>query len=366
MKLIPTPRSVDIEFTSQCNARCLYCYYMGNEGVGYEDIPIGRWLDFIDELGRAHVLRVCISGGEALLRDDIDELISAVVRNRMRFQLLTNGQLVTPAVARMLRETGRCDSVQVSLDGSRPETHDCVRGEGSFEAALQAIRTLVAERVPTTVRVTIHPDNIDDLSAVAELLLEQVGLPSFSTNAVSSLGTHSKYACGIFLTPAQRLRAMKALVELDAKYPNRIEASAGPLAEWKMFTQMETHRLSGEPIPGRGFLVACGCVFERIAVRADGAYTPCCMLPQMVLGHIGSDALTDVWQNARDLQSVRTRRKIPLNSFEDCQGCEYAPYCTGNCPGTASSLTGDPNRPSPEGCLRRWKMALEQEGLSPW
>lgn len=366
MGLMPTPRSVDIEFTSKCNARCLYCYYMGNEGVRYEDIPIARWLDFIDELGRAQVMRMCISGGEALVREEIGELIAAIVRNRMRFQLLTNGQLVTPEVARMLHETGRCDSVQVSLDGSRPEAHDCVRGEGSFEAALRAIHTLVAAQVPTTVRVTIHPDNIDDLPAVAELLLEEIGLPSFSTNAVSSLGTQSKYACGIFLTPSQRLRAMKALAELEAKYPNRIEASAGPLAEWRMFHEMEAHRLSGEPIPGRGFLVACGCVFERIAVRADGAYVPCCMLPQMVLGYVGSDALPDVWRNAQAMRAMRERRKIPLDSFEECQGCEYVPYCTGNCPGTASSLTGDPNRPSPEGCLRRWKLALEQEGLSPW
>lgn len=361
-----TPRSVDIEFTSRCNARCLYCYYKDNAGVGYEDLPLARWLDFADELGRAHVMRVCIAGGEALVRDDLPEFIAAIVRNRMRFQLLTNGALVTPAVARMLRETGRCDSVQVSLDGSCPETHDVMRGEGSFEGALRAIHTLVAEGISTTVRVTIHPDNIEDLPATAHLLLEQIGLPSFSTNAVSSLGTHSKYACGVFLTPAQRLRAMHVLAALDEQYPGRIEASAGPLAEWKTFHDMEAHRANGEPIAGRGALVACGCVFERIAVRADGAYIPCCMLPHMVLGHIGVDALEDVWQNAADLRAVRERRRIPLESFDECQGCDYIPYCTGNCPGTASSLVGDANRPSPEGCLRRWIGALEEEGLSPW
>jgi SynChlorMet cassette radical SAM/SPASM protein ScmE len=220
--------------------------------------------------------------------------------------------------------------------------------------------------VPTTVRVTVHPDNLDDLPAVAELLLEQIGLPRFGTNSVSSLGTHAKYPCGIFLTPAQRLRAMRVLAELDAKYPNRIGAMAGPLADWHNFHAMEAHRISGEPTPGRGCLASCGGVFEKLAVRADGAYVPCATLPQMVLGYIGTDALTEVWRNAPALRALRQRRKTPLASFAECQGCEYMPFCAGGCPGTALSLVGEANRPSPDSCFRLWKQVLDAEGLSPW
>jgi SynChlorMet cassette radical SAM/SPASM protein ScmE len=366
MAIVPTPRSVDLEFTSRCNAHCAYCYYKDNEGVGYEDLPIARWVEFMEELGRAQVLSVCIAGGEALVRDDFGTLLEAIVRNRMRFRLLTNGLLMTPAVARLLRETERCDSVQVSLDGSHAETHDSARGEGSFEGALGAIRTLVAEGVPTTVRVTIHSGNVEDLPAVAELLLEQIGLPGFSTNAASALGTLAKYPEGLFLTPAQRLRAMQILGELDEKYPGRIQADAGPLAEWRMWREMEAHRISGEPMPGRGFLTACGCVFDRLAVRADGAYVPCVMLPHLIMGTIGSDDIREVWQKASAMQAMRDRRQIPLDSFAECEGCEYIPYCTGNCPGTACSLVGDPHQPSPESCLRRFKLALKEEGLSLW
>jgi SynChlorMet cassette radical SAM/SPASM protein ScmE len=364
--LMPTPRELDLEITSRCNARCKYCYYLNNEEVTYEDLPTSRWLEFFEEMGRARVMRVCVGGGEALLREDFFELIDGIVRNRMRFQLMTNGRLITPEIARRLRETGRCESVQVSLDGSRAAVHESMRGKGSFKPALNAIRVLREAGLPTTVRVTIHPRNLDDLSATARLLLEEICLPAFSTNSASSLGTRTKYGDSILLTPAQRLRAIRIMAELDARYPGRIQAAAGPLADWKAFNEMESARLSGKPIPGRGRLVGCGSLFSRMTVRADGAYVPCVTLPQIVLGYIGKDLLAKVWRTSPRFNTLRRRNRIPLERFEECRGCEYLSSCTGSCAGSALSLTGDANRPSPDSCLRRFKKELAAEGLSLW
>ena len=364
IRVMPTPRSVDLEITSRCNARCKYCYYLNNEGVVYKDLPTSRWLQFFDELGRAKVMSVCLAGGEPFIRKDLFELLDGIIRNKMRFQILTNGSMVTREIARRLRATGRCSSVQVSLDGSCAAVHETMRGKGTFRPALNAIRNLLTEDVPTTVRVTVHAYNIEDLPAIARLLLEEVGLPSFSTNSISAMGTRGKYGDSLFLTAAQRLRAMKVLAALDEKYPGRIQAQAGPLAEWKGFGEMEAARSSGKPIPGRGRLVGCGCMFSSLAVRADGALTPCVALPQMVLGYIGKDSLEDVWRNSPQLNKFRRRRSIPLKRFRECRGCEYIQSCTGNCAGGALSLLGDANRPSPDACLRRFEKELAAEGLS--
>jgi SynChlorMet cassette radical SAM/SPASM protein ScmE len=366
MKVMVSPRSLDLEVTSRCNARCRYCYYMNNVGVGYQDLPTQRWLELFDEAGKAAVMSVCFAGGEPFIRDDIFELIDRVVRNRMRFQILTNGRLVDREVAQRLKATGRLNTIQVSLDGSRAEVHDSMRGKGSFEPALNAIQILKQEGLPVTVRTTIHAQNVDDLPAVARLLLEEIGLPSFSTNSVSSLGTRAKYGDDMFLTPGLRLHAMHVLAELDAKYNGRIEASAGPLAEWKMFHDLEAARQSGQPIASRGCLVGCGCVFSRVAIRADGAYVPCVMLPQMVLGYIGVDPLVEVWQKSPLFNSLRERIHIPLDSFEHCQGCEFIQSCSGNCAGTSLSLVGEANQPSPEACLRDFQLELASEGLALW
>ena len=363
-KVMRTPRKVDLELTSRCNLSCRYCYYLDNQGVTYQDLPTERWLAFIRELGEARVMGVCISGGEALLRDDFFTLVDAVVANHMRFELLSNGIALNAEVARRLKQTGRCNYVQISLDGSCAEVHEIMRGKGSFAPALSAIRTLQAAEVPVTVRVTVHAGNIDDLPATALLLLEKLQLPSFSTNSISSLGSNAKYDEEMFLSPSQHLRAMQSLADLDNKYPGRIEADAGPLANWKMFNDMRQASASGKPIKDRGHLVGCGCIFNRIAVRADGAYVPCVMLPQLVLGFIGVDRLSDVWQETKVLNGLRERTVIALDTFEECQGCDYQLSCTGNCAGVALSLLGEVNRPSPDACLRKFEHYLAKEGLS--
>ena len=89
-------------------------------------------------------------------------------------------------------------------------------------------------------------------------------------------------------------------------------------------------------------------------MRADGAIVPCIMLAHMKLGRINEDPLLDVWQHSLALNQLRRRHTIPLTGFESCAGCSYIPYCTGNCPGLAYTLTGTVDHPSPDACLRRF------------
>ena len=106
----------------------------------------------------------------------------------MRFSVLTNGTLVTDEISEFLVSTGRCNSVQVSIDGSIPMTHEVFRGKGTFAKALNGLKSLMKYNLPVTVRVTVHKYNIDDLEAVTKLLLEDIGIPSFSTNSASFMG----------------------------------------------------------------------------------------------------------------------------------------------------------------------------------
>lgn len=358
-----SPRYLDVEITSHCNLSCSYCYYLNNPGVVYADLTTDAWLELFDEFAACQVMQLSFCGGEPLWRDDFASLVDGVVARRMRYDLLTNGCLLTREMACHLRESRRCDMVQVSLDGARAATHEALRGTGSFEPALAAIELLQSLQLPVTVRVTIHPENIEDLPALARLLLDDLGLAAFSTNAASPLGDHNKYPATVLMDAAQRLHAMQLLAELDRRYPGRILANAGPLAEWKTFHAMEQARLTNRPIPGRGRLVGCGCVFDRLAVRADGAYTPCVMLPQLVLGQGGQDSLVDVWQNAGFLQRLRRRVDIPLSSFAECRGCSWIESCTGNCPAIAYSTLGDVDRPSPSACLQRFIHESAEAGL---
>jgi SynChlorMet cassette radical SAM/SPASM protein ScmE len=363
MRLIRTPKKMDIAITNRCNLRCRYCYHFESAGDVQGDLPASEWIRFFEELNRCAVMEVTLAGGEPFMREDLREVIEGIVKNRMRFQILSNGTLITDEMAAILASTGRCNHVQISIDGSMPESHDVMRGKGSFAKALQGLMTLRRHGVPAAVRVTIHRKNVHDLEGIAKLLLEDLRFSSFGTNAASAMGLCRKNAEMVQLTTEERVLAMETLLRLTRKYNGRIQAMAGPLAEAKGWFDMEEARLRGKKLsPGRGYLCGCGCYREHLAVRADGVITPCTMLSHIELGRINHDDLGDIWRNNDTLNALRRRQEIPLSFFSFCEGCPYMNYCTGNCPGLSYTLVGEVNHPSPDACLRKF---LDEGGRLP-
>jgi SynChlorMet cassette radical SAM/SPASM protein ScmE len=363
MKIIRTPKSVDIDITSKCNLRCTYCYHFTGAGDVKKDLPKEEWLKFFEELNECNVMNVTLQGGEPFCRNDLKDIISGIVQNRMRFSILSNGTLITDKAAAFLSETHRCNGVQVSIDGSKPEIHDACRGQGSFVKAVEGIRNLQRHHIPVQIRVTINKYNVADLEAIAEFIFEKLQLPVFSTNAASYMGMCRQHYNHIGLDVHGRMEAMETLLRLDKKYNNRIQADAGPLAEALMWQEMENARIQGmKSLPGRGFLTACGCVFSKMAVRADGIIVPCIMLSHLALGRMNRDSLKDIWQHHPEIHKIRDRRNFSLTEFDFCKGCAYINYCTGNCPGLAYTITGEVHHPSPDACLREF---LKEGGRIP-
>lgn len=353
-KLMRTPRSVDIEITNKCNLRCLYCGHFSTSADVAGDLPPEEWIRFFEELNRDTVLEVTLSGGEPFCRSDLREIIDAVVANRMRYSLLTNGTLVTEERAAYLASTRRCKHVQVSLDGPTAQVHDSCRGQGNFDRAVNGIKLLKKHGLPVSVRVTIHNSNVDHLEEIAHLLLDELGLAAFSTNSASYMGLCQQHPA-IQLGVKERMIAMASLVALSERYPGRILANAGPLADARHWAAMEQARNDGvKAMSDRGYLTACNCPKRSIAVRADGIIVPCNLLSQIELGRINRDNLLDIWQHHHELVKLRERSRVSLSSFDQCRDCSYLPYCTGGCPALAYSLLGNINHPSPDACYRQF------------
>jgi SynChlorMet cassette radical SAM/SPASM protein ScmE len=363
MNLMKTPRSLDLAITNRCNLRCAYCSHFNSPGEVLEDLDKDEWLRFLEELNSCSVLQLTLEGGEPFYRKDLKDLIEGIVHNRMRFDILSNGTLIDDDIAAFLDSSGRCNGVQVSIDGSGSESHDVFRGEGSFNRAINGIKVLMRNKIPITVRVTIHRKNVRDLDGIAELLLDEIGLSGFSTNSASFLGSCRRNTEQVQLTPEEHSLAMKTLVRLNKRYQGRISASAGPLAEARSWLMMERARIEKKgAMPGRGYLIGCGGPMTSLAVRADGVIVPCSQMSHIELGMINRDSLKDIWQNHPELKRLRERRSIPLSDFEFCRGCDYIGYCSGNCPALAYTAFGDECHPSPDGCLKRF---LEEGGSLP-
>jgi len=363
MEVMPTPRSVDIAITSRCNLKCSYCSHFTGPGDVNRDLPATEWEQFFKQLRACAVLNVTIGGGEPFIRDDLPDIIEGIVRNNMRYTILTNGTLIDDEKARFLSDIKRCDSVQISIDGAEPSAHDVARGVGAFHRALSGLEKLRKYEVPVSVRVTIHHHNVNNLQEIAHFILEDLGLKSFSTNSAAYLGKCRVNADQLQLTVDEYTDAMAVLLDLKNRYNGRINAAAGPLAEATMWLNMERWREKGKnAVSGRGYLSSCGGVFSQIAIRSDGVLTPCNQMGHIKLGRILEDDVGTVWRDHAKLKDLRERRKIPLGKFNFCRRCVYIPYCTGGCPAEAYTVTGNENHPNPASCLRRF---LERGGALP-
>jgi len=345
---MPAPKSIDISVTGRCNLKCNYCFY-ADEMAALSDLSTKQWLNFFKELGALAVQRVTISGGEAFTRHDLFELIDGIIANKMRYSLLSNGTLITEKTLQSFdkgKRRLRLDSIQISIDGSCAKIHNKSRPPNSFDRALRGLRLLIAHKFPVTVRVTVNKHNVDDLENIAHLLIDDVGLPGFSTNEADYMGAARCNGQNVMLTRDERQRAMETLVKLNNEYSGWIGAQAGPLSRAQMFTEIESHLARGETgMPGRGTLCSCGGVFQKIAVLHDGTMVPCNMLPTLTMGMIGVNSLKQAWQ----------RRQIPISTLETCQSCPYTGFCTGGCPATVMAKTGHLNARDPLTCYRIYK-----------
>ncbi len=353
------PRDLDLSLTGKCNLHCAYCFYH-DEMASRPDLPLQEWLTFFGELKQLGVRSATLSGGEVFVRPDLWPLIDGLIDSRMRYSILSNGTLITEKTLLEFekhKRSQRLNSIQVSIDGSCAEVHDKSRGKGSFEKALRALRLLKEAGFPVAVRVTVNRYNVDDLDNIARLLLENVGINSFGTNDAMPMGAGCNNQKTITLTPQQQVLAMKSLARLEKQYNGRITATAGPLAKWYSYREMEHAKAAGE-LTARwkmGYLTGCGCMYNKLSVHQDGIITPCNMLAKLVLGRINQERLTDIWKHHPTLQALKDRRKIPMNRVPGCEDCEWAPYCNGSCPGLAHEMTGEVNRANPHDCYRRFR-----------
>jgi SynChlorMet cassette radical SAM/SPASM protein ScmE len=362
--LSTAPQSVDVSLTGRCNLSCRYCFF-ADEMVGLSDLPTERWLAVFEELGSLAVQRVTLSGGEVFTRRDLWQLVDGLIASRLRYSMLSNGTLITEETIAAFEEgkrRTRLDSIQVSIDGSCAEIHDRSRPPHSFDAALRGLRLLREGGFPVTVRVTVNSENIDDLPNIAQLLLEDVGLPGFSTNEAEQMGSARCQGESITLSPAQRTQAMAVLARLNEQYGGRISAAAGPLAAATQYAEIDEALARGETgFPGRGRLCSCGGAFSKMAILHDGTMVPCDMLPSLTMGTAGTHSIQEAWLHHPSINVLRQRRHIPLDSLPECAGCEYTGFCAGGCPAAVMAHTGRLNAADTEFCYRSHMAGLVVE-----
>ena len=153
------PIFVSYAITRKCNMSCKYCHQ--REYGTSEELSTDEAKNLITDLSNNGTSLLMISGGEPLLRKDIDLLVNHAIESGLAVAMSTNGSLITEH----LNMIGKLSYISISLDGPR-EIHDSVRGKGSFDLAVKGINAAFGAGVKTLITTTIGNHNIESIDFI--------------------------------------------------------------------------------------------------------------------------------------------------------------------------------------------------------
>jgi radical SAM protein with 4Fe4S-binding SPASM domain len=159
----PALESLDIELTERCNCNCIHCYInlpADDSNAIQSELSTEDVKEILREAASLGCLRVRLTGGEPLLREDFSEIYTAARRLGIRVAFLTNATLITPEIARLLVSIPPLEPIEITVYGMERDSCEAVtRMPGSFEAAWQGIHLILAERIPFIVKGAVLPPN---------------------------------------------------------------------------------------------------------------------------------------------------------------------------------------------------------------
>jgi MoaA/NifB/PqqE/SkfB family radical SAM enzyme len=159
-----------IELTNACNRRCIHC--IRNKADSREFLPLALARDILAQAEALGILTICLTGGEAALYPHLEELLALVVKHGFTYSLVTNGHRFQERIFPLLsasRNREKLTAVCFSLDGASAETHDALRGPGSFREVMEAATICKLADIPFTLKSFISNFNKAELTDLAIL-----------------------------------------------------------------------------------------------------------------------------------------------------------------------------------------------------
>jgi MoaA/NifB/PqqE/SkfB family radical SAM enzyme len=212
-----------LDLTYRCNNNCRHCWLRlppdSRDAAG--ELAAGEIRRLVDDARAMGCREWFVSGGEPMLRPDFPEIFAAITDRSAWYTLNTNGTMITPEIARLLRRKG---AKLVALYGATAEVHDAVtRNPGSFEALRRGIAYLREAGAGFSVQVVPMRTNISQYDAM--IRLAESWSPSWRLGAtwlyLSASGDPAKNA----EIRAERLGPAK-VVELDGAGPGALTDDA--------------------------------------------------------------------------------------------------------------------------------------------
>lgn len=333
----PVPHVVAWNLTRRCNLACAHCYIAAGpwhgEGAELTTDECRRIADEILELSPAPMF--ILSGGEPLLRTDLEAIASHMTGRGATVVVGTNGTRLTDERIASLKDAG-VSGFAISIDSLDARYHDRFRhGDNALADTVAAVERLKAHRLDFIVQTTITRGNRNELPTLAQWAAER-GAVSFNVYFLVATGRGEGMRG---LSPAENEEALREIVGLEREYRGRmlVRSKCQPQIMRVVHQSREPGAGSREQGDGGSLLnygTRCPCGINYARITPEGRLTPCPYTPA-VAGDLRTQSFAEVWNDSPVLRALREGEPSGR-----CGQCEYRKVC-GGCRARAHAETGD-------------------------
>ena len=316
------PYTLVAELTYRCPLRCAYCSNpVRLDDLGAE-LDTATWARTFQDAEALGVMQVNLTGGEPLVRDDLESLVVAARAHDLYTTLITSGVPLSRDRLAGLRDAG-LDGLQLSIQDVDAETAVRIAGMDALERKRNVAEWTRALGIPLTLNVVLHRANLDRLPAFIALG-EAWGAERLELAHVQYLGWALANRTVLLPTTQMITQARAQIAEAKQRIGRRMEILA-VLPDY--FTDQPRGCMEGW---GRRYLV----------VAPDGRVLPCHAahtLPGLQFDSVAHGSLATIWETSDALNRFRGEAWMP----EPCKSCDRRGIDFGGCRCQAYHLTGD-------------------------
>lgn len=321
MSAPPRPYTLVAELTYRCPLQCAYCSNPVQSSGSGRELDTATWLTVMTEAEALGVMQVHLTGGEPLLRADLENLVAHARSLGLYTSLITSAVGLSRERLAALANAG-LDHVQISIQGLTDADATRIAGRSRLEDKLNASSWVRELGLPLTLNVVLHRENIEQVPELVELAL-RLGAERLELANTQYLGWALENRTQLLPTAAQIERARELAGEARERLRGQLEL---------LFVLPDYHA---------GVVRPCmqGWGRRYIVISPDGLVLPCHQahsLPGLTWERAGDRPLAEIWTHGSALNAFRGEAWMP----EPCRSCERRTEDFGGCRCQAFHLTG--------------------------
>ena len=317
-----------LELTYRCPLHCVFCYNPVDFATQERELSTDDWLRVLRQGREMGAVQCGLSGGEPMLRDDLEVIVAEARRLGYYTNLLTSGVGLTETRAAALRKAG-LDHVQLSFQDSTREMNDFLSHTKTFELKNRVARIIKDQGWPMVMNVVLHRMNIEHVDRIIGMAAE------FGAEYIELANT--QYYSWAFLNRDQLLPTREQLKQAEAV----TDAWRRKLGE-----RMRIFFVAPDYHEGRVKKCVNGWGNTFLTVTPDGTALPCHtakMLPGLAFPNVREQALRDIWFDSEGFNRYRGTGWMK----EPCASCEHKEEDLGGCRCQAFLIANDPQAADP-------------------